>query len=380
MEVCRDRAEFAARPPTDMAGRAPSRRPRLGAARGAPRCAASEPEASQAARLGAQHDRRGAWLDAIHVPWRWSLRRCVERGGDARPALVGFRRPTLVRPRLREHAPPCPGRSPVLRHRRRRRPRRGSTRRSSRRGSRCDVASLSRACARLEPERAIQPEGADRRHMRAAVLVDRREPRRASVVRVRSRRRSCIELLGYGRPVHRRQPVLCTQVDDLHGAFPFVAGDTCATACRRSDVPWSAKSSRLGKSHTGAVRTARSIDHSGAVVTDRSRADSQAVINTEDAACAALTAKVRHDIRSRPPDRTAKRSRRRHRRRRVRPASRTAARCPADVADHRRRSPRRTGRPQHAGIRHAPVEPAHPVHDDGGLRPHPDLTKPTHEP
>src|SRR2546423_5082066 len=62
---------------------------------------ASEPEAGQAARLRRQdHDRR-AWLNAIHVPRRWSLRRCVERGSDARPAVVGFGRPTAVRPRLR---------------------------------------------------------------------------------------------------------------------------------------------------------------------------------------------------------------------------------------------------------------------------------------
>src|SRR5947208_16745924 len=74
----------------------------------------SEVEASQAARLCAQHDSRRTWLDAIHVPRRWSLRRCVERGGDARAALVGFRRPTVVCPRLRDAChrsgighPPC---------------------------------------------------------------------------------------------------------------------------------------------------------------------------------------------------------------------------------------------------------------------------------
>src|SRR5215472_17306730 len=59
---------------------------------------ASEAEAGQAARLRRQaHDRR-AWLDAVHVPRRWSLRRCVERGSDARPALIGLRRPAVVRP------------------------------------------------------------------------------------------------------------------------------------------------------------------------------------------------------------------------------------------------------------------------------------------
>src|SRR5436190_4970908 len=62
---------------------------------------ASEPEASQAARLGRQNHDRRAWLDAVHVPRRWSLRRWVERGSDARPAVVGFGRPAVVRPRLR---------------------------------------------------------------------------------------------------------------------------------------------------------------------------------------------------------------------------------------------------------------------------------------
>src|SRR5436305_9547823 len=65
----------------------------------------SEPEASQAARLNSQHDSRRSWLDAIHVPRWWSLRRCIEGGGDARAALVGFRRPTVVCPRLRDARP-----------------------------------------------------------------------------------------------------------------------------------------------------------------------------------------------------------------------------------------------------------------------------------
>lgn len=56
------------------------------------RPAASEPEAGHAARLRPQgHDRR-AWLNAVHVPRRWSLQRRVERGSDARPALVGLGR------------------------------------------------------------------------------------------------------------------------------------------------------------------------------------------------------------------------------------------------------------------------------------------------
>ena len=69
--------------------------------RASPARPVSEPEASQAAWLRRQgHDRR-AWLNAIHVPRWWSLRRCVERGSDARPAVVKFGRPAVVRPRLR---------------------------------------------------------------------------------------------------------------------------------------------------------------------------------------------------------------------------------------------------------------------------------------
>src|SRR4029077_15342925 len=62
---------------------------------------ASEPEASQAARLRRQGHDRGTWLNAIHVPRRWSLRRCVERGSDAQPAVVGFGRPAVAGPGLR---------------------------------------------------------------------------------------------------------------------------------------------------------------------------------------------------------------------------------------------------------------------------------------
>src|SRR5947209_3342171 len=58
----------------------------------------SEPETSQAARLPRHHPVRRARLDAIHVPWRWTLRRCIERGGDARPACVWFGWPTDVGP------------------------------------------------------------------------------------------------------------------------------------------------------------------------------------------------------------------------------------------------------------------------------------------
>ena len=77
------------------------------------------------------------------------------------------------------------------------------------------------ACrARLEPERAVQPEGTDGGHVRASVLVGRREPCRASVVRVSSRRRSRIELLGEGwsSPLVAGRPL--PEVDRFHGV-PF---------------------------------------------------------------------------------------------------------------------------------------------------------------
>ena len=78
---------------------------------------------------------------------------------------------------------------------------------------------LFRYPSRFETGTAIEPEGADRSHMRAAVLVHRCEPGRASVVRVRGRRDPAFELVGDCGPVHWRQPVPCTQVDDLHGRF-----------------------------------------------------------------------------------------------------------------------------------------------------------------
>jgi hypothetical protein len=112
---------------------------------------ASEPETSQAARLCCQgHDRR-AWLNAIHVPRRWSLRRCVERGSDAQPALIGFGRPAVVRPRLR-NTRQCArlghSRSITLDH---------DVRVADRHRDRTpsiarDIAPLPRARARLEPK------------------------------------------------------------------------------------------------------------------------------------------------------------------------------------------------------------------------------------
>src|SRR5215467_2273356 len=115
---------------------------------------ASEPEASQAARLRRQgHDRR-AWHDAIHVLRRWFLRRCVERGSDARPTLMGLRRPAVVRPRLR-NTRYCAwlghSRRVTLDH---------DVRVADRHRDRTsriagDIALLSRVRARLEPECAV---------------------------------------------------------------------------------------------------------------------------------------------------------------------------------------------------------------------------------
>src|SRR6266487_1074408 len=176
---------------------------------------ASEAEAGQAARLRRRDHGRRAWLDAVHVPRRWSLRRCVERGSDARPALIGLRRPTVVRPRLRNarhYARLGYPRRVTLDHDVRVADRhRDRTPRIAR-----DVAPLARTRARLEPERAVHPEGTDRSHMRAAVLVDGGQPRRAGVRRVRSRCRPRIELVGNGGPIYRRQPIRLTQIDDLH--------------------------------------------------------------------------------------------------------------------------------------------------------------------
>ena len=120
------------------------------------RSAASEPEASQAARLRPQgHDRR-ARLNAVHVPRRWSLRRRVERGSDARPAIVRLGRPALVRPRLRD-ARQCArlghSRSVTLEYH----VRVADRHRDRAPGITRDIESLARARARLEPERACRP-------------------------------------------------------------------------------------------------------------------------------------------------------------------------------------------------------------------------------
>src|ERR1700733_11811806 len=106
------------------------------------------------------------WRDAIDVPRRWSLRRSVERGGDARAGLIQFGGPPLVRPGLGEarqcdrvSLPLCltfgddicianrhrDGAAPVA----------------------CDVATLPRARSGLKPEAPVQPERTNCRHMRA---------------------------------------------------------------------------------------------------------------------------------------------------------------------------------------------------------------------
>src|SRR5262249_14485621 len=72
------------------------------------------------------------------------------------------------------------------------------------------------ARAGREPEGAVEPQGTDRSHMRAAVLVDGGQPGRAGVRRVRSRRRPSIELLDDCGPIHRWQPIRLTQIGDLH--------------------------------------------------------------------------------------------------------------------------------------------------------------------
>lgn len=169
----------------------------------------------QATRARRQDHGRRARLDAVHVPRRWSLRRRVERGRDARPALIGLRRPAVVRPRLRNarhYARLAYPHRITLDHDVRVADRhRDRTPRIAR-----DVAPLARTRARLEPERAVHPEGTDRSHLRAAVFVDGGQPPRAGVSRVRPRCRPRIELPGNDGLIHGRQPIRLTQIDDLH--------------------------------------------------------------------------------------------------------------------------------------------------------------------
>ena len=94
----------------------------------------------------------------------------------------------------------CHSRRMTLEQRHRRH---GSIRQSStvHRARRCRASGSP---AGLEPKRTIQPDGADGRHMGAAVLVERREPRRASVMRVWSGGGTRVQLLDDARPVNGR--------------------------------------------------------------------------------------------------------------------------------------------------------------------------------
>jgi hypothetical protein len=75
------------------------------------------------------------------------------------------------------------------------RPRRGSTARDRTPRIPRDVAPLACARARLGPEGAVHPDGSGRGDMRAAVLVDGAQPRRAGVHPVRGWSRSRLEFL-----------------------------------------------------------------------------------------------------------------------------------------------------------------------------------------
>ena len=78
--------------------------------------------------------------------------------------------------------------------------------------------------------RSVEPQGTDRGHMRAAVLVDGGQPGGAGVQRVRSWCRPRSELLSNGGPIHRRQPIRLTQIDDLHKASLHCPGDILANS------------------------------------------------------------------------------------------------------------------------------------------------------
>src|SRR5215467_15578212 len=239
---------------------------------------ASEAEAGQSARLCRPDHGRSAWLDAVHVPRRWSLRWRVERGSDARSALIGFGGPAVVRPcprdprdRVRVGYP----RRVTLEHDVRVANRhRGRTPRIAR-----DVAPLARTRARLEPERAVHPEGTDRGYMRAAVLVDGGQPRRAGVRRVRSRCRPRVELLGDGGPIHRRQPIRLTQIYDLHIPNLPARFSRPPRRCRpanwqRADDPRSSRSSagpvRLWRARRAAAGWYRLV-HQASMITSWAR-------------------------------------------------------------------------------------------------------------
>jgi hypothetical protein len=140
-----------------------------------------------ARRTGQGHDRR-SWVNAIYVPRRRSLRWRVVRRRDAAPLSSGSAGHPLSAQAFAIRAS-----ATGLGHSRRI-SLEYDVRTSDRHRDRApriarDIAPLPRACARLEPEGAIQPQGTDRSHMRAAVLVDRGQPGRtaASMVLPRSR-------------------------------------------------------------------------------------------------------------------------------------------------------------------------------------------------
>ena len=147
----------------------------------------SEPEAGEAAGLGAEGDDRRRRDDAVDVPRRWTLGGRVERGRDPRPGS-GRARPASPAPPSRRRPVRDPRRrSPARPGLRRRRRRRASTRRRAARVP-LDVGVLAGAGTGLEPEHGVQPERADSRDVRAPVLVERGEPGGPGVVVVRRRR------------------------------------------------------------------------------------------------------------------------------------------------------------------------------------------------
>ena len=177
--------------------------------------------------------------DKVTIAERGSMRYTFHGGGPCDGALNGAVMPdplssgsagrTVVRPRLRNtrhRARLGHSRSITLdydvrladRHRDR-------TPRIAR-----DIAPLPRARARLEPEHAVEPQGTDRGHMRATVLVDGGQPGRAGVQRVRIRRRPCSKLLSNCGPIHRRQPIRLTKIDDLHKVSLHCPGDILANS------------------------------------------------------------------------------------------------------------------------------------------------------
>src|SRR5215831_17161944 len=117
--------------------------------------------------------------------------------------------------------------------------------------------------------------------MRAAVLVDGGQPGRAGVRRVRSWRRSRIELLDDCGPVHRRQPIRLTQIGDLHGASLHCPADILANSVpkiRHATTekvialwPWPGSSADTDNApvHAPVSRLARSGSASREVVMNR---------------------------------------------------------------------------------------------------------------